>query len=505
MSDRELEHMISTIVTVLSLCGSLFIVVCYVALSKLRSWNMTLVVVLSVLDILSDVGGLLMFQIDPQPDPGRPVCVATAVYVTLFDLPPVLWTSVISFSLYLSIIKRRPVRTMPNHLKFHLGVVALVSAVFAAAAAIWGAYGEVESQQTCWLEPVSARIALFYAPLWLVIGFNVAVNVLVTREYNLVVSKQHALSRAASHGRIHRLKLYPLALVAVWGWGSVLRIMELQGREEGLGWMNVLHSGFRQSQGLVNALVYGLDPLIRSELHSLCQGRCHGMPLSPTDRAELERMDRGPEVVTPAHVLDTSVPSIPAGPGSVDSLAARGLQPSASGGVGSYDQAGGRNATPVDPTLRSPGASPPLSPSRRRRRKASKGRRGADELLMRERAHAHTSLAEIPEGGMAGERGGRGTPDHTPRALSPHARAMLHANDETQALSPEGPERLISAAQLHVHRGSPRSPSFNRDDDDGSEDPISPSRQFGGAPSRSDPSRLRGDGDEGYVDVLLEG
>lgn len=79
---------------------------------------------------------------------------------------------------------------------------------------------------------------------------------------------------------------YPIILVVVWLPGTINRIYETAGGTP-LFWLALVHRTFANSQGLFNAIIYGLNTTVKKSLRRACKCNVKN-PLSPSRYTRLE-------------------------------------------------------------------------------------------------------------------------------------------------------------------------------------------------------------------------
>lgn len=259
---------ISTVVQILSLLGSLFIIVTYLFLKKHRgALSFVLVFILSSVDLANQITDMLEpsgEQILAMRQAGPPYsvqCYIQSVGQGVLELSSVLWTTAMCATLYAVVEWKWEVRPTCKVLSWLSLVCFGVPIALTIAAGADGALGP--STSWCYVTDAKAywRWILLYGPLWTAVLFN---GIVYGRIYwrlkrTLTTSAQSSATESqASRARIdavmRRLVWYPAILVVVWFWPTVNRLNEaVTGRQ--VFALTLLQRTFSSSQGLLNALV----------------------------------------------------------------------------------------------------------------------------------------------------------------------------------------------------------------------------------------------------------
>ena len=272
LTEQEIDIVngVSTAVSALSVMGSWSIVFAYWRFKHLRKFAMKLVLMLS----LSDIGNQIADFIQPTAaefasmeagGPIVPTCYTQAILDSFFELASVTWTSAIAATLFLSVFQRKSTEDVSRRFPIFCAVCYGMPAVLALLPLIDNSYGP--SGAWCWISSniESTRQHLwrafqFYVPLWLCITFNSVVYVRVLRllHKTLKASGPSDATAATIRKFMARLQYYPFILVVVWLWATINRIYEFASGGKQIFWLYLLQRVFSSSQGLLNALAYGL-------------------------------------------------------------------------------------------------------------------------------------------------------------------------------------------------------------------------------------------------------
>jgi cAMP receptor-like G-protein coupled receptor len=294
LSSSEIETTmgVSAFVSILSLLGSVFILLCYLRFAHLRKFSFTLVALLSLSDVLNQLFDFAQSTPDELAYMERtgsvtPTCYVQAIGNSVFELASVLWTTAIAMTLYLFIF----LRVQPERVERRLPLMALVCfglpLVLALLPLADDAYGP--SGAWCWVRTgTSARLAawqfgIFYGPLWVAILFNAFVYLRTWRLLRRMLSAagpeaEHDATLVRLTAVMTRLQLYPFILLIVWTFASINRIYEAaSGGASPVFALYFLQRAFSSSQGLLNALAYGFSNGVRESLRDELARCCPGI------------------------------------------------------------------------------------------------------------------------------------------------------------------------------------------------------------------------------------
>jgi hypothetical protein len=280
---------LSELVSALSLAGSLFITVAFLYFKRLRSFSFMLVATLSLTDF---VGQVLDFVQPPSVeleamDRGAPLtaaCWVQALSDSFFQLASVLWTTAIAATLYMSVFLRMPADVVERKYKWFALACYGVPAVLTLLPLSDAAYGPAGGW--CWIRGNKDywRYIQFYAPLWLAIIFNAVVytRVVMLLRRTMAAAKQVSAGMGGGsddeavhtmHAILRRLQVYPFILLVVWLPASVNRLYESATGQQVFG-LYLAQKMCSNSQGMLNALAYGLSAGVREALWDVLQAKC---------------------------------------------------------------------------------------------------------------------------------------------------------------------------------------------------------------------------------------
>ena len=242
----------------LSLLGSAAMIISLLAKG---GSHLRLLMCLSASDLLSNL--VVIASLVHSDEFNNGACNVFGFLVTYTELCPIFWTGCISLCLFLSVFAKHLTGKKGVHYFWYYFAVSfglpLIPAIIGMARDDYGDAG----YGMCWVQNPDKRLYYFYAPLWIIIAFNIVVYVKVTRAYMKGHLEQHGTVLSVSTGisRVGRLRYYPTLLVVCWIFGTVRRLLEAVDPSIEIFPLYVVHTVFSRLQGLLNAIVYGTDPL----------------------------------------------------------------------------------------------------------------------------------------------------------------------------------------------------------------------------------------------------
>jgi hypothetical protein len=266
---------LAVILSILSLCGSLFIVLMHMAYPQIRSFAFKLIVYLSFADIFFSIGKIYLIEYIEEFAIEGGDCYLQAFLINFGGLSSFAWTTVISYTVYATVVKnRRNMQVMETeYLKYAYGLPLIISLMYTRSLPLdlflirpflTGDYGPAGGW--CWIRlkdqgytrGVLMYLIFFYIPLWVAVIYNITNYIAVTRflrEY---------LEHKVDSQMIRRISLYPLILVVCWMIPTINKLYNFFGKKVFL--LNLLHVFFSCLQGLLNALAYGMNKGVQSLL-----------------------------------------------------------------------------------------------------------------------------------------------------------------------------------------------------------------------------------------------
>eukprot|EP01065_Artemidia_motanka_P027483 TRINITY_DN32680_c0_g1_i1.p1 TRINITY_DN32680_c0_g1~~TRINITY_DN32680_c0_g1_i1.p1 ORF type:complete len:418 (+),score=107.64 TRINITY_DN32680_c0_g1_i1:59-1312(+) len=214
---------------------------------------------LTILDALSQVHVLVSSVLVPQD--GTICAVSGCFFVVLQTAAPV-WTACMSFALHYSVFEK----PRPSFLiKYLLMCTAAVALFLGGVAAVTGALGRQQGwEPLCGARSAQLRLFIAHAPVAIILVVNAVVAVVVARETKRTFPL-HMTTCA-----VHRHRMYPLLLAAVWPLSTVVDLTLAYSDSAPPRLLLVCAVMMQRSQGLLNAMVYFSDPVVRDELLTCC-------------------------------------------------------------------------------------------------------------------------------------------------------------------------------------------------------------------------------------------
>eukprot|EP00761_Pharyngomonas_kirbyi_P008788 gb/GECH01008800.1/.p1 GENE.gb/GECH01008800.1/~~gb/GECH01008800.1/.p1 ORF type:complete len:363 (+),score=58.84 gb/GECH01008800.1/:1-1089(+) len=244
---------------VLSLVSSLLIIITFFLSKTLRQNRQTQLVLFLALSN----AGVAFFEALGNPTDGTALCHVQAVGILVFDTCSIMWPAAIATSMLLLISNVPPRVRSVCYWLYHVviwGAAAMVGVVNAAVGTTgnsggWCWIGDRTPHRGAW------RFGVFYIPLWAIMGYICVAYALMAY---LLWQKQRSLSSAdakliveTNKKIMRKFALYPAVMIFCWTWATVNRLVtEATGTD--LLWLVVLHTIFGHTQGVWNALVYGI-------------------------------------------------------------------------------------------------------------------------------------------------------------------------------------------------------------------------------------------------------
>ncbi|KAL4453412.1 hypothetical protein ABPG74_017619 [Tetrahymena malaccensis] len=269
-------QIIAIVVSSFSLLGAIFIIGIFLSFKKLRVFPFIYVFWLSVSDLISSIGYLLVTDsIGDTPEQLQEAnftCKTQALMINFGQLASICWTAVIAWTLYNSTVKvvtNLQQKTETKMVAIAFGFPLIMSLI----PLILNEYGPQGGW--CWIKSDSDNKVLsfilvgieFYIPLWIAFVFNGITIYRVIRYVKSITQDKNQLKL------INRLTLYPLILLVCWSAGTVERVFDFIGISSEI--LSYLHIFFGGLQGFFNACVYGLNSNVRKVIR---ENLCSSLP-----------------------------------------------------------------------------------------------------------------------------------------------------------------------------------------------------------------------------------
>lgn len=258
---------------ILSAIVNLLIFVAYAFFKDLRNYNYRLVFYMSMSELLTCSGKDYLAFMLPYRQSGT-ICFIQAIILNFSCLSSVLWTSVIAFTIYRSVVleKTDGWKYEVYYLLYAFGIPLSLNFL----PMLTDSFGEAEGW--CWIDIEDSnfiqgflggniwRVINYLAPLWIVMIINFYLHgESVKKIKKMIENIRDDFNRSVL---LNRLRLYPIMLLVCHTPVSVLRIMgffDIVDNET--VWIpSLLASFFLILSGFLNAVVYGLTDRVKKEL-----------------------------------------------------------------------------------------------------------------------------------------------------------------------------------------------------------------------------------------------
>lgn len=268
-SEERMIYDARLICSSISIVGALFIIVVYFSMKRLRNlFAFRLIMYLSSSDLLFSAAMLL-----GPLDSSQATCKIQAFALTLFGLSTVFWTLGIALTMYLVVLSKS------RNLEIHEGKMVLLCYGLPIVVAVFpfltDSYGE--SLEWCWLRSNSDghiwELVIFFGPLWTAFVINTYCYWEIRQYLGQVLDELVGITdeeRQEKHKVVSRLKWYPWVLLCCWLAGTVDCIYSFVKPEQPVFVLVLLHYALGSLQGTGNALVYGCNTTVMSELKQVC-------------------------------------------------------------------------------------------------------------------------------------------------------------------------------------------------------------------------------------------
>jgi len=255
---------LNQVCSVLSMCGSLTIIITYLYFEELRTFAFGLVFFVSLSDMLA-----CLFRLIGNPSDG-PWCALQGFGTNMFDLTSFMWVAAIA--IVINMVRKKVEKFDPEKFIFRCHMViwpsCLLTSIFPFFSNSYGPAGG-----WCWIRDAEAiddvwRILCFYLQLLMIFCYLVYVY----------FGLYHYLSRGDkvsddSQTMLNKVFFFPLVVFVCYFFAFVRRLLEVCGMTDIPYWLVVLHITFSSLLGLGNAIVYGaINANVRNHIVNLC---CH--------------------------------------------------------------------------------------------------------------------------------------------------------------------------------------------------------------------------------------
>lgn len=262
-SDSELDTLVAINVTcsVLSLIGSLTIIICYMSFEHMRTFAFRLVFFVSLSDSLACV-----FRLFGNPKVAA-LCDLQAFGSNAFDLASFMWA--VAIAIVINVVRVRYERFDAEKfiLKCHLSIWP--SCLFLSILPFFSnSYGPAGGW--CWIKDSTTidkvwRILCFYIVLLAIFCHLVYVY---SRLYRYMKAGDEIPDE--SRAMLKKVVFFPMVVFICYFFAFVRRLLEV-GYTNIPFWLAVLHIGPSSLLGLGNAIVYGtINRMFRQQIMGIC-------------------------------------------------------------------------------------------------------------------------------------------------------------------------------------------------------------------------------------------
>jgi hypothetical protein len=251
-----------------------------------------------------------------HPSESSPACIIQSWLVQFFSVASFLWTTVIAFVLYRTVVRHRTdSESLEPYFHAYVWGTSLIFAVIPQAFEVYGDAGF-----WCWIGDNIAhnqrnknvdghifRLICFYIPLWLAIVWNAFAFISVLREIRMAMHLASYTSNEADKEQsqqfktLQRLGFYPLILIGAYLFGTINRLYQFAPGNDPNFPLFALFVTTSSLKGFFNAIAYGFNPPVRKcisqslETHCapalrLARGCCRGLR-SRTTREDFVQME----------------------------------------------------------------------------------------------------------------------------------------------------------------------------------------------------------------------
>jgi hypothetical protein len=255
LSSAEIEviQIIATISGLMSIVGSLGLILSFLFIKELRTFQSKLVLYLSLADLGEAVAWVLSTQ-SHKPT----VCLVQGAFEQFFGMAPILWQLCISAYL-LQITAERPVNTKKQELFYHV-----ICWACPAIATGCGWYFQIfgHSGAWCWIKPAYGMvgIGILYMPFLVTFTISACVYLYIARVLRKKVTALTKEELLASYKMRRQLttRLYLIPFGAGWIFGLINRSYNLLHPGHPQFVLFILQAAFFPLQGFWNFWMYGM-------------------------------------------------------------------------------------------------------------------------------------------------------------------------------------------------------------------------------------------------------
>jgi len=270
--ENEVLSVIRIVASTISMMGSLFIIVMYLAYEDLRKFAFKLVVMLSVCDVILGIGNYL-----GNGNQDNLLCHIQGFIIQLGSISGVFWTGVIAYSIWEVVLRQPPsVDIEKKFTKFQI-VVWSSSLVLSILPFFSKNYGDADGW--CWISRYGKH-SPFWGTIWIMVCFYIPLWITIFCIIIIYRKTLRVLDRSAEPFK--RMRWYPMVLIATYFFATIDRVWQMFRKADfTLSMFRVL---FVSLAGLFNVLIYGWTPAVKDKLRTC---------LDDKDIRSYERLESG--------------------------------------------------------------------------------------------------------------------------------------------------------------------------------------------------------------------
>jgi hypothetical protein len=264
-SDAELDALVAITVTcsVISLFGSLTIIICYLYFDEMRTFAFRLVFFVSLSDFLA-----CLFRMFGNPK-STGWCDLQGFGTNLFDLTSFCWAAAIA--VIINFVRSRYERFEAENfiLKCHI-IIWPLCLTLSVLPFFSNSYGPAGGW--CWIKDSNKtldnvwRIVCFYI-IFLVVFCHLLY--VYSQLYRYLNKGDEIPDEAQS--LLKKVMFFPMVLFFCYFFAFVRRLLEVCGNDDIPFWLAVLHAGPSSLLGFGNAIVYGaVNNILRQQIMEMC-------------------------------------------------------------------------------------------------------------------------------------------------------------------------------------------------------------------------------------------
>eukprot|EP01102_Stenamoeba_stenopodia_P015681 TRINITY_DN536_c0_g1_i6.p1 TRINITY_DN536_c0_g1~~TRINITY_DN536_c0_g1_i6.p1 ORF type:complete len:339 (-),score=48.81 TRINITY_DN536_c0_g1_i6:174-1190(-) len=259
---------------VLSILGSLFIILSYYKFKELRDHLLKCVLFISISDLIYTTVFFICYFVrldmpsDSSSETPTPICMVEAVFLEQFIIASWIWPACFAFQLYQHIVRG----TQINRFRyFHIiswGIPLICNIVLISTKS----YGPPKSGLGwCWIKPTLPLFEFIfgYGILGILLIFEtilyIAIVIHIRRQlmaFSLLPGSRVMVVNQLE-GQSNRLTWYLLVPLLCWSWGLANRIYQAVSDDPDATWLGIMQGCFAASQGFWNAVIYLFNSKLR--------------------------------------------------------------------------------------------------------------------------------------------------------------------------------------------------------------------------------------------------